>query len=495
LDLVLGIDPSSGAALHRQVYEALRTAILNGSLRAGARLPATRALAGQLSLSRSTVADAYDQLQAEGYIEGRHGSGTYVAPNLPEEVFHQAAQPVPPPDRLEHTLRLSSWGNRVVRADRSVSAEAREVKEYSYDFRPHRVAQDMFPWDAWRASVDRALAGNRDALFYAPAAGHPALRETIAEHVAKHRAVDCTPDRVVIVNGTQQGLNLLAELLLEAGEHVAVEDPGYPAARLALEARGLNVSRIAVDREGMDVQEFSERGPFRLVHVTPSHQDPTGATLSLARRLALLDEADRTDCVIVEDDYDSEFRYEGRPVESLQGLDRGDRVVYAGTFSKSVLAGLRIGFVILPRRLVHQFVVAKQAWDSGAPMLEQVALVEFMRSGAFERHIRRMRRLYHARRDALVDTLADVFGDRIQVGERHGGLNILVSLDSVHPPHVLARRGQAAGIGLRPVSSYYAHPPAQATFLMGFAALPESTIKDGVRLLAHVLDGNNHNEV
>jgi GntR family transcriptional regulator/MocR family aminotransferase len=491
MDVVLGINPSSGAALHRQVYEALRSAILNGTLRAGARLPATRALAEQLSLSRSTVADAYDQLQAEGYIEGRHGSGTYVAPNLPDDVFPQAVQPTPPPDDSHHPLRLSGWGIRVVQAEVQAIAEGAPAQEYRYDFRPHRVAQDKFPWDAWRASVDRALAEDRDAMFYAPAAGHPALRETIAEHVAKHRAVDCTPDRIVIVNGTQQGLNLLAELLLEAGENVAVEDPGYPAARLAFEAQGLTVARIPVDHEGLIVQQFSERGPFRLVHVTPSHQDPTGSTLSLARRLALLDEAERTNCVIVEDDYDSEFRYEGRPVESLQGLDRDDLVVYAGTFSKSVVAGLRIGFLVLPRRLVRQFVAAKSAWDSGAPMLEQLALVEFMRSGAFERHIRRMRRLYRARRDALVDALTDVFGDRVRVGERHGGLNVLVGLDLVGPADAVSRRAQAAGIGLRSVSSYYTHPPAQATFLMGFAALPEDTITDGIRLLAHVLDDHH----
>lgn len=486
MEVVLGIDPNSEEALHRQVYEALRTAILHGDLRAGARLPATRSLAEQLSLSRSTVSDAYDQLRSEGYIEGRHGSGTYVAPNLPADVYPQLAPA--PLGGSRDTLQLSGWGQRVVRAERHAIAESSPVQTYRYDFRPHRVAQDMFPWDAWRASVDRALAGDRDALFYAPAAGHPALRETIAKHIAKHRAVDCTSDRIVIVNGTQQGLNLLAELLLEAGERVAVEDPGYPAARLALEARGLKVSRIPVDRAGLIVPQFSERGPFRLVHVTPSHQDPTGATLSLARRLALLEEAERTDCVIFEDDYDSEFRYEGRPVESLQGLDRGDLVVYAGTFSKSVVAGLRIGFLVLPRRLVGQFIAAKQAWDSGAPMLEQLALVEFMRSGAFERHIRRMRRLYHARRDALVDALISVFGGRVQVGERHGGLNILVGLDLARPPELMVRRAQAAGIGLRSVSSYYTHSPAQATFLMGFAALSEDTITDGVRLLAQILD-------
>lgn len=488
MDLVPGIDPNSGAALHRQVYESLRTAILDGSLRAEARLPATRALAEQLSLSRSTVADAYDQLQAEGYIKGRHGSGTYVAPNLPDDVLPRAVKAMGRLDVSNVDFQLSAWGSRVVQAGPQVAPEGVSLQSYSYDFRPHRVAQDLFPWDAWRTGVDHALNSDRDSLFYAPAAGHPILRETIARHVTKHRAVHCTPDQIVIVNGTQQGLNLLAELLLESGECVAVEDPGYPAARLSLEARGLKVSRLPVDREGLIVDHVVNRGPFRLIHVTPSHQDPTGSTLSLSRRLALLDEARRTDCVIVEDDYDSEFRYEGRPVESLQGLDRGDLVVYAGTFSKSVLAGLRIGFLVLPRRLVQPFIAAKSAWDSGAPMLEQLALVAFMQSGAFERHIRRMRRLYRARRDALVEALAGAFGSRVQVGERHGGLNILVGLDLSVSADIAAARAAAAGIALRPVSSYYVHPPKQATFLMGFAAVSENTITEGIRLLERVLN-------
>ncbi len=488
MDLVLGIDPNSGAALHRQVYESLRGAILDGSLRAGVRLPATRVLAEQLSLSRSTVADAYDQLQAEGYIEGRHGSGTFVAPSLPDDALPQPAHLSRPLDAQHPDFQLSAWGNRVVQSGRHVFPEGVSLQTFGYDFRPHRVAQDVFPWDAWRAGVDHALNSDRDALFYSPAAGHPSLRETIAQHVTKHRAVQCSPDQIVIVNGTQQGLNLLAELLLEAGESVAVEDPGYPAARHALEARGSKVSRIPVDHDGLMVEHVVDRGPFRLIHVTPSHQDPTGSTLSLSRRLALLDEARRTDCVIVEDDYDSEFRYEGRPVESLQGLDRADLVVYAGTFSKSVLAGLRIGFLVLPRRLVQPFVAAKSTWDSGAPMLEQLALVAFMRSGAFERHIRRMRRLYRSRRDALVEALDDAFGDRVQVGERHGGLNVLVRLDLSVSADAAALRAAQAGIALRPVSSYYEHPPVHATFLMGFAAVPEDTIAAGIRLLAQVLE-------
>jgi GntR family transcriptional regulator/MocR family aminotransferase len=315
------------------------------------------------------------------------------------------------------------------------------------------------------------------------------LREAIAAHVAAYRGVSCSPDQVVIVNGSQQGLNLLTQLVLDAGDRVAVEDPGYPAARLAFEARGLEVTRVPVDEDGLVVDLLAKLEPQRMVHVTPSHQDPTGATLSLGRRLALLELAERSGCLVVEDDYDSEFRYEGRPVESLQGLDRSDLVAYAGTFSKSVLAGLRLGFLVLPLHLVEPFVAAKSLWDIGAPMLEQAALAEFMRSGDFERHIRRMRRLYRLRRDALVAALTETFGQRVTVGERHGGLNVLVTLDLLIGDRDLALRAASASIGLRPASPYYAHPPEQPTFLMGFAALPEKEIRVGIRELARVALG------
>src|SRR5436305_6856421 len=316
IEIPLTINPEAPAALHRQVYDALRAAILSGRLRPGDRLPATRALAEQLALSRTTVAEAYDQLQAEGYIQGRHGSGTYVASTIPEEALQAASRQEAGVRATGRTPRLSAWGERITAADREALFRGnRGTVQYRYDFRPHRVAQDLFPWDAWRAAMDRALSDSRTQLLaYPPPAGHPDLQEAIAAHVATYRAVSCSPQQIVIVNGTQQGLNLLAELLLEAGERVAVEDPGYPAARIAFEARGLAVSRVPVDGEGMMVEALAGPEPYRMIHVTPSHQEPTGATLSFSRRLALLHIAERGNSLILEDDYDSEFRYEGRPV-------------------------------------------------------------------------------------------------------------------------------------------------------------------------------------
>jgi len=480
------VDPAGDTPLHRQVYEGLRSAILSGRLKSGDRLPATRALAGQLALSRSTIADAYEQLQAEGYILGRHGSGTYVAPDLP----HNGLQPESRGYASSTAAPgLSRWGRRIATPEFSALLRPREEVWYPYDFRPHRIAQDEFPWDAWRSSVERALTSDRSRLFtYPPAAGHPDLRRAIAEHVAGYRAVSCTPNQIVIVNGTQQGLNLLVQLLLESGDRVAVEDPGYPAARLSFESRSLAISPVAVDHDGMIVSRLADLGPHRMVHVTPSHQDPTGATLSLPRRLALLEIAARHGMLVVEDDYDSEFRYEGRPVESLQGLDRNGLVVYAGTFSKSVLAGLRIGFLVVPDALSEPIVDAKALWDSGAPILEQAALAQFMLSGQYERHIRRMRRLYRIRRDALLGALADEFGERATVGERHGGINLLVTLDLALTEEEIVRRAASEGIGLRGASRYFRTPPAGPTFLLGFAQPDPATIRDGIRRLRRLVD-------
>jgi len=236
------------------------------------------------------------------------------------------------------------------------------------------------------------------------------------------------------------------------------------------------------------VNLLERAGQHRMVHVTPSHQEPTGATLSLSRRLSLLEIAEKTDCLVVEDDYDSEFRYEGSPVESLQGLDQSGLVAYAGTFSKSILSGLRIGFLILPRRLSGPFIATKSVWDSGAPMLDQAALAEFIKSGSYERHIRRMRRLYRGRRDALVSALSETFGNRVSVGERHGGLNVLVKFDVGLNDLEITRRAMEAGIGLRSASRYYRKQPTIPTFLIGFGAMPEALIREGVARLGRSLD-------
>lgn len=478
MDLALAINPGTGAPLHRQVYEGIRAAILAGKLRPGERLPPTRVLAGQLSLSRMTVSDAYYQLRVEGYVLSRRGSGTYVAPNIQQGTLpgRTDSRAHSAPDLASH---LSPWGRRV-----GTVSEHDNAATLRWDLPPYRVADDLFPWDTWEDATQRALAVHRQALASpAPPNGFGLLREAISGHVTQYRAVICSPDQVVIVTGSQQGLNLLAQLLLTQGDRAAVEDPGYPAARQALEVHGANVSRIPVDAEGISVEALARAGRQRLVYVTPSHQHPTGATLSLSRRLALLELARRERTVIVEDDYDSEFRYEGSPVESLQGLDRSSLVIYAGTFSKSVLAGLRIGFVVLPDMLVDAFVGAKSLWDGGTPMLEQAVLAEFITSGSFERHIRRMRRIYRARRDAFRAALDSSFGSAAKVGPCHGGLTALIEIESHRSADDISSRAAKHGLAIRSATPYYAVAPDRPRFLIGFGGLPESEAPSAVAAL------------
>lgn len=478
MELPIAVDPAADTPLHRQVYDEFRSAILNGRLRPGDRLPPTRTLAARLSLSRVTVAEAYDQLQAEGYVLGRQGSGTYVAPDIPEETLLGMRRP----RRAASsglTLPLSPLGQRI-----ALSHEPRVAVQARWDLRPHRIAEDLFPWEAWRDATEAALARHRDILGGTPpAVGFPLLREAITAHVRRYRGVDCSPEQVVVVTGSQQGLNLLAHLLLAPGDRVAVEDPGYPAATLALEVHGSRVSRIPVDMDGLSVDALAQAGYHRLVYVTPSHQHPTGATLSLSRRLALLELAERDRAIVVEDDYDSEFRYEGSPVESLQGLDRAGLVIYAGTFSKSVLPGLRIGFVVLPEPLVRPFAAAKSLWDGGTPMLEQAVLAEFMISGSFERHIRRMRRVYRSRRDAFLAALLAEFGSRASVGQCHGGLTALVEIEASNPAEAIASRAADIGLVVRPATQYFASPPECPVFLIGFGGLPEVEARHAVSVL------------
>ena len=474
--LPLHVDPTAEEPLHRQVYESIRGAILDGELRPGDRLPPTRVLAERLSVARATVTQAYDQLHAEGYLNGQQGSGTYVAP-LPTD--HDPSPPGTP-------IQLSAWGRRLA-AEPRVSLRPSDL-DVRFDLRPHRVALDSFPWDAWRAAVDAALTTDPAALASPPAAGLLPLREAIAAHVRRYRSVRCSPDQVIVVSGSQQGLNLLLQLLADPADAAVMEDPGYPTARLALEAHGVTVCRVPVDESGLQVDRLPACPIPRLILVTPSHQEPTGAALSLPRRLALLDYAARVGTVVIEDDYDSEFRFEGSPIESLQGLDRHERVVYAGTFSKSLLPGLRIGFLIVPSNLAQPVVAAKSVWDSGSPSLEQAALTQFLASGEYERHIRRMRRIYRSRRDATIAAFQKHFGPTVQIGQRPGGLNLLVQFDVGLSETEIDARASATGVALRSASAYYAAPPPLPTYLIGFGATDESTIDEAILGLARSID-------
>lgn len=474
-------------ALSTQVYASLRRAILAGELGAGARLPSTRTLARDLDVSRNTVLLAYDQLLAEGYVEGRAGSGTYVAQALPETPAASARAAA----RAKTTpARLSAYGARVA-AIRFASPRGPDQR-LPYDFRYGTPQVAQFPHAVWRRLLARHARGSTvTTMAYGPPEGAPALRQAIAAYLRRSRAVVCDPAQVLIVNGSQQALDLTARVLIDAGDTVALEEPNYLGARWAFRAAGARVVPVPVDADGLDVARLGrDRTRARLVYATPSHQFPTGVVMSLSRRLALLEWASANRAWVVEDDYDSEYRYEGRPIEAVQGLDRSGRVIYVGTASKVLFPALRLGYLVVPPTLVEPFTAAKWVTDRHSATLEQLVLADFIADGHFERHLRRSRTRNAARRAALLAALHAELGDRVDVVGANAGVHLLVWLRDLSPAAVpaLIDGARREGVGVYSIAPYYLRPPRQAGLMLGYAALDERTIREGIRRLARVYD-------
>lgn len=472
MDVPLLVDraqPNLGA----QVCEGLRRAILDGRLRPGTRLPSTRALAMRLRLARSTVALAFDQLTAEGYIEGRRGSGTFVCHAVPAP--RPAARPTRQTSADDHgDIRLSRAVARLQPRRAAAPAPAHAI-----DLSALRTDARLFPFAVWRRLVRRHLRALPAAREQSGAgAGDPALRAAIAAYLGRARGVRCDAAQVIVVNGSQQALDLCARVLVDPGDAVAVENPGYPDAAQVFAAAGARLCATPVDADGLVVAAM--RPDVRLAHVTPSHQYPTGVVLSLARRLELLAWARRVRGVVVEDDYDSEFRYDGAPLPALQGLTGGDRVVYVGTFSTAMFSGLRLGYLVVPDALVEPFARAKWYASRHSPQLEQAALADFLRDGHFERHLRRMRRVHRRRRDALLDALHSHFGDdAVPLGDA-AGMHVVVRFAD---PRVIAR-APGRGVVVQSTASCYMGRAREGEALLRFAALDERQLAEGVRRLA-----------
>lgn len=366
---VISVDRSSAAPLHRQLYEGLREAILSGRLSAGALLPSTRELAAGLGVSRNTATSAYAQLLAEGYLEGRVGSGTYVARSLPDDLLRARSGPGGEPGGAGAEVALSRRGRLLAATPTTTARDAGPARA----FRPGIPALDAFPFGLWRRLESRFWRRPPPGLLgYGDPAGYGPLRAGISAYLRAARAVRCSPEQVIVVSGSQQALDLAARVLLDPGDAAWVEEPGYAGARAALLGAGARLVPVPVDEEGLDVAAGARLGPdARLVHVTPSHQYPLGATMSLARRLELLGWARRSGAWVLEDDYDSEYRYAGRPLEALQGLDAEGRVIYVGTFSKVLFPSLRLGYLVLPPDLVDAFAAARELTDRHPPGPDQ----------------------------------------------------------------------------------------------------------------------------
>lgn len=498
VDLVLGIDPARQEPLHRQLYGGLRSAILEQRLKPGARLPSTRSLASILGLARNTVHGAYDQLMAEGYLETRRGSGTYVAASLPDDALRAVAgragradggedgSPVTSAPPGELGQRLSSWGRRV--AEIAPAPYSSPTVPLPIDFRHGRPDVTHVPIDEWRRAVSRrSRQTDRGDLWYGPPAGLPSLRAALAEYLGRARGVRCTPEQVVVTTGTQQAIDLISRLLVEADDVVVVEDPCYPGARRVFEALGARLLDVPVDDHGLRTEHLPE-APARLVYTTPSHQYPSGATLPVSRRLDLLRWAERHDALVIEDDYDSEFRHVGRPLEALQGLDRCGRVAYVGSFSKVLYPALRLGYLVAPPALVQLASEAKRLLDLQTATPGQEILAELIQSGQFEAHLRRMRRVYRGRRAALLEALDRELGALATPGPSDAGLYLRLVLAEGLDEEAVAHRAAELGVAVYPATPYYARPVARPGLILGYAALDEAGIAEGIRRLRFAID-------
>jgi GntR family transcriptional regulator/MocR family aminotransferase len=488
MEIAITLDNEMTAPLHHQLYEELRGAILTGRLVAGERLPSTRALARSLGISRTTVTQSYEQLLGEGYLQAAIGSGTFVCRQLPDDLLRPAVvKRARSGQATRRAMRLSRYGESVAEAELYEPAGSEALINFKYG----RPALDEFPLQLWRRLLARhCRAGELARLDYAADwLGHRPLREAIARYLARSRAVRCHSDQVIIVGGSQQAIDLVTRVLIERGETVAMEEPGYLGARRAFLAQGASLWPVPVDESGLVVEKLRARpaAQAKLVYVTPSHQFPTGAVLSLPRRLELLAWAQETGAVIVEDDYDSEYRYSGRPVPALQGLDQSESVIYVGTFSKVLFPALRVGYLVAPENLTRVLARAKWLADRQAPALEQCALTDFINEGHLERHIRRMRALYDRRRQMLVRALKQHLGERVTILGENAGMHLLARIRTRLADREVVRRAEQAGVGLLSARSNYLKPRRAGEFILGYANLSERQIQEGVRRLSSAL--------
>jgi GntR family transcriptional regulator/MocR family aminotransferase len=471
-----------GLPAYRWLYESLRSEILEGRLRPGARLPSTRDLSAQYRLSRGTIVFAFEQLQSEGYTEGSIGSGTYVSSTLPDELLRVAVKAETDAQALRRPRRrLSDQGRRV-------TAFSVLENRPSRAFRPNLPALDLFPMTLWAQITARRLRrASTNLLLGCGPMGYRPLQEAVSAYLSTSRGVACRTEQIAIVSGVQEALDLVARLFLNPGDRVCVEDPGYPGAALVFEAVGARISTAMVDDEGMKPSAPSLRGA-RLVYVTPAHQFPLGNTMSLGRRLKLLDWARKSDALIFEDDYDSEFRYSSRPLPALQGLDRGGHVLFAGSFSKVLFPSLRLGYLVVPPDLVDRFAATKSVTSRHPPLLEQAVLCDFISAGHFARHLRRMREVYAERLAVLLDGSRKHLIGLLDVSQLEAGLQTAGWLRSGLDSESAARAAAARGVEVTPLGRYSRGRLAREGLQLGFAAVDAAEIRRGVRELATALE-------
>ena len=469
--------------MYRQLYDWFQRAIVSGQLRPGQRVPSTRSLATELKVSRVPVLSAFEQLHAEGYLETFVGAGTCVARSIPGD----ASKPTLGTARKPATQKIS----------RKISQRARELVSMQGDsdlknigaFRVSLPALDYFPVGVWSSLLSRhARNSTREMMAYGDPMGYAPFREAIAEYLGASRAVRCDASQIIVVPGSQLGLQVTARALLDLGDPVWIEEPGYPGAQQALTMAGARLVPVPIDRDGFDVKEGMRRcRKARAVYITPSHQYPMGFTMSASRRMQLLNWAARYGSWIIEDDYDSEYRFGSHPVASLQGMDADARVIYIGTLSKVLFPALRLGYVVVPKDLVRAFYSAREATDIFPPTLYQAALTDFIKEGHFARHIRRMRMLYMERRKALGEAIRKQLGEQLEVVDAEAGMHLVALLPPGVNDRTVSRKAAEAGISAIPLSSCYLKRPSRGGLVLGYGGTSKDRIEQGVRIFAKII--------
>jgi GntR family transcriptional regulator / MocR family aminotransferase len=474
------LDGASRTPLHKQIYRELRLAIISGRFRPGTKLPATRVLAAELGVSRNTIITVFEDLRSEGYLQSRVGDGTYVADTLPEDhllpdtTAFDGFHPTPIGGQA-----LSSRGRML--AEVSTLSDGEVLRPFCGDI----PALDAFPTEAWgRLLVKCWHKITPSMLGQSEAAGYEPLRVVIAQHLRVARSVRCDADQVIVTSGSQQSLDLIARLLTDPGDPIWIEEPGYIGARAVFAAAGAKIVPVPVDQAGLNIDVGLAREPKpKVIFVSPSRQYPLGATLSAERRIELLRVAEATGAWIIEDDYDNEFRYHGTALPAMQGLGNAGRVIYLGTFTKSLLPALHLGFLVVPKDLVRSFITAKSVITRHAPILEQMAVYEFMESGHFAAHVRKMRQIYLERLTTLMNHMSQRLADVITVLPAKSGMHVVGFFDGQIDDNAFCKDARQRGITLRPLSIYYAQEPKRTGLILGFAATPSARIVTGVERL------------
>ena len=477
---LIAVDRRASLPLHKQICDAYRARILAGELRAGQQIPSTRELAAELRISRIPVLNAYAQLLAEGYFEARVGSGTFVSSSLPEHLARREERDIPAQEQRSGPRRFAA------RAAALPLYERPPWVSHHGPFNLSQPALDEFPVRIWSNLVARSSRRLRlNELRYSDPMGLQELREAIASYLRTARAVRCEPQQIMVISGSQQALDLSARVLLDRGDSVWIEEPGYWLAQHILKLAGCRLVPVPVDKEGLDVAAGTKLcRRARAAFVAPSHQYPLGVTMSASRRLQLLDWAQKQSSWVIEDDYDSEYRYESMPVSSLQGLDRQSRVIYIGTFSKVLFPSLRLGYIVVPPDLVERFTAVRHTMDICPAQFNQAVLAEFLREGHFSRHLRRMRQLYARRRSVLVEAIRKEFGAGLEIVGTEAGMHLCILLPKNHRSDIsLSKKAAQQQLWLWPLSPCYLGENSRQGFILGFGNTPAEEIPSAVRRL------------